>query len=83
MEQYKDLSSSGARTGIMYGLAKVHKIATDDLLSFRPILSVISTPTYKLAKFLVPILEPSQPMSKLLRTLSHLQKNFKVLVQNM
>ena len=42
----------------MHGLAKVHKIVTDGLPSFRPILSVISTPAYKLAKFLVPILEP-------------------------
>ena len=37
---------------------KVHKIATDDLPSFRPILSAIVTPTYKPAKFLVPMLEP-------------------------
>ena len=42
----------------MYGLAKVHKIVTDNLPSFRTILSAIGTPTYKLAKFLVPILEP-------------------------
>ena len=42
----------------MYGLAKVHKIVTDGLSSFRPILSAIGTPTYKLAKFLVPMLEP-------------------------
>ena len=56
-EQYKDLSPSGSRPGIMYGLAKVHKIVTDGLPSFRPILSAIGTPTYKLAKFLVPVLE--------------------------
>ena len=42
----------------MYGFAKVHKIVADDLPSFRPILSAIGAPTYKLAKFLVPILEP-------------------------
>ena len=42
----------------MYGSAKVHKIVTDSLPSFRPILLVIDTLTYKLAKFLVPILEP-------------------------
>ena len=42
----------------MYGSAKVHKIVTDDLPSFRPILSAIGTPTYKLAKFLVSMLEP-------------------------
>ena len=58
IEQYKDLSPSGSRPGIIYGLAKVHKIVTDGLPSFRPILSAISTPTYKLAKFLVPMLEP-------------------------
>ena len=58
IEQYKDLSRSGSRPGIMYGLAKVHKIVRDGLPSFRPILSAIGTPTYKPAKFLVPILEP-------------------------
>ena len=42
----------------MYGSAKVHKIVTDGLPSPRPILSVIGTPTYKLAKFLVLMLEP-------------------------
>ena len=56
-EQYKDLSPLVSRPGIMYGLAKVHKIVTDGLPSFRPILSTIGTPTYKLAKFLVPLLE--------------------------
>ena len=58
MEQYTDLNPSASRPGIMYGLAKVHKIVTDGLATFRPILSAIGTPTYKLAKFLVPILEP-------------------------
>ena len=57
-EQYKDPSPSGSRSGIMYSLAKVHKIVTDGLPSFRPILSATGTPTNKLAKFLVPILEP-------------------------
>ena len=42
----------------MYGLTKVHKIVTDGLPFFRPILSAIGTPTYKLAKFLIPVLEP-------------------------
>ena len=58
IEQYKDLSLWGSRPGIMYGSAKVHKIVTDGLPSFRPILSAIGTPTYKLAKFFLPILEP-------------------------
>ena len=42
----------------MYGSAMVHKVVRDGLPSFRPILSVIGTPTYKPVKFLVPILEP-------------------------
>ena len=58
IEQDQDLSPSGSRPGIMYGLAKVHKIGTDGLQSFRAILSSIGTPTNKLAKFLVPMLEP-------------------------
>ena len=58
IEQYKGLIPSGSKTGIMNGSPKVHKIATDSLLSFRPILSAIVTPVYKLAKFLVPMLEP-------------------------
>ena len=42
----------------MYGLAKVYKIVTDGIPSFRRILSALGTPTYKLEKFLVPMLEP-------------------------
>ena len=59
-EQYRDLSPSGSRPGIMYVLAKVHKTVTDGLPSFRPILPVIGTPTYKLAKFLVQILTTNE-----------------------
>ena len=57
IEQYKDLSLCGSWPGTMYGSAKVHKIVTDGLPSFRLILSAIGTPTYKLAKFIVPMLE--------------------------
>ena len=57
IEQYKDLSPSGLRPGIMYCSAKFNQIVADGLPSFRPILSAIGTPTYKLAKFLVPVLE--------------------------
>ena len=46
IQQYKDLSLSGSRPGIMYVLAKVCKIVTDDLPSFRPLLLAIGTPTY-------------------------------------
>ena len=58
IEQYKDLNSSGSRPGIKYGSAIVHKIVTDGLPSFKPILSAMDIPIYKLAKILVPMLEP-------------------------
>ena len=48
----------GPRFGIPYGLCKVHKQLVDNCPHFRPIMSAMKTPTYKLAKFLVPLLEP-------------------------
>ena len=42
----------------MYGLRKFHKDPTNSCPPFRPILSVVNTPMYNLAKFLIPILEP-------------------------
>ena len=55
---YCNLCPTGSRPGVMYGLAKVHKQLIDGFPKFRPILSAINTPTYKLAKFLVGIMEP-------------------------
>ena len=40
--------------GILYGLCKVHKTVVDVCPPLRPILSALGTPTYKLAKYLVP-----------------------------
>ena len=42
----------------MYGSSKVHKKCVNGCPPFRPILYALQTPTYKLAKYLVPILEP-------------------------
>ena len=55
---YDKLRPTGSRLGALYGLCKVHKKSTDGSPPFRPILSAIGTPTYKLAKFLVPKLSP-------------------------
>ena len=52
----KFVKPAGTRPGIMYGNFKVHKQQVDGCPPFRPILSVLQTPTYNLAKFLVPIL---------------------------
>ena len=48
----------GSRFGIFYGLGKFHKQLIDNCPPFRPIMSAVKTPTYNLAKFLVPLLEP-------------------------
>ena len=56
---YKNIKPAGSRPGILYGLGKVHKETNNGLSPFRPILSAIGTPTYKLAKFLLPFLMPS------------------------
>ena len=42
----------------MYGLAKIHKALEDGIPSFRPILSAIGTPAYKLPKFWDQLLKP-------------------------
>ena len=53
-EQFKKLAPTGSRPGILYGVPKIHK--TD--IPLRPILSVIGTHSYNLAKFLVSLLRP-------------------------
>ena len=53
---YFKLCPSGSRPGILYGLPKVHKPCIDNYPAYRPILSAIGTPSYKLSKVLVPIL---------------------------
>jgi len=56
--EYDKISPIGSKPGILYGLPKVHKPLVDNVPKFRPILSAINTPAYKLAKYLVPILSP-------------------------
>ena len=55
-KRYNDLHPVGSRPGILYGRAKIHKPIKDGVTPFRPILSDIVTPTYKIAKFFVPLL---------------------------
>ena len=57
-KEYQLIYLMGSRPGILYGSPKVHKPVINNCPKFRPILSTIGTPTYKLAKFLVPILSP-------------------------
>ena len=53
---YKKIKPVVSRPGILYGLGKVQKEIKNGLPPFRPILSGIGTPVYKLATFLPPFL---------------------------
>ena len=55
---YANLTPTGSRPSILYGLSKVHKPLVDGMPKLRPILSAINTPTYKLSQFLVKVLKP-------------------------
>ena len=55
--EYKKLKPRGSRFCILYGLCKIHKSLIDNCAPFWPILSAIKTPSYIIAKHLVPILE--------------------------
>ena len=56
---YKSIKPVGSKPGILYGLGKIHKEPLNGIPPFRPILSAVSTPTNKLAKFLLKVLTPS------------------------
>jgi len=51
---YKQLFASGSAPGILYGLAKIHKAN----VPLRPILAAYKTATYKIAKYLIPLIDP-------------------------
>ena len=51
-----NLKPCGSQSGVLYGLCKVHKGSDDQSPPFRPIMSAIDTPSYKIVKFLVPML---------------------------
>ena len=57
-EMSKFVKPVGTRPGIMYGNCKWHKQQVDGCPPFRSFLSALQTPTYNLAKFLVPIVNP-------------------------
>ena len=54
-KEYELIYHRGSRPGILYGSPKFHKSVINGCPNFRPFLSMIGTPTYKLATFLVPI----------------------------
>ena len=56
--EYDKIYLPESKPGNLYCSAKVHKPAIDKCPRFFPILSAITTPSYNLAKFLIPILSP-------------------------
>ena len=58
-KKYEDIYPVGSSPGILYSRVKIHKPINDGVPSFRPILSAIGAPTYKLCKFFVSLLKPS------------------------
>ena len=56
---YKSTKPVGSRPGILNGLGEIHKETRNGIPPFIPILSVIGTLTYKLAKILLKFLPPS------------------------
>ena len=58
-KEFSKMCPKGSSPGIFYGLCKVHKgVTSGDCPPFRPILSAINTPSYQIAKYLVPLLSP-------------------------
>ena len=63
-DAYKLIYPVGSRPGALYGLAKVHK----DNIPLRPVISMIGTPQYNLAKYLDTIIKPCIPATFMLNS---------------
>ena len=57
-DTYNSLYASGTAPGILYGLPKIHKPDFASKFQYRPILAAYNQASYKISKFLVPILCP-------------------------
>jgi len=55
---YNSLRVSGSGPGILYGLPKTHKVDFSSKFQFRPIFAAYNTPSFNIAKYFVPILNP-------------------------
>ena len=62
-KEYEIIYPRCSRPGILHRSPKVHKPVFNNCPKCRPVLSTIGTPTYKLAKVLVPICHLSHLMN--------------------
>ena len=58
MKYTKKLYVTGSGPGILYGSQKIHKPNFSHTFPLRPIFAAYNTASYKLSKFIVPILAP-------------------------
>ena len=52
------LTPDGPSSARLYGLPKIHKALVDGIPNYRPIISQIGSPTYKIAKYLLDFISP-------------------------
>jgi hypothetical protein len=72
---YKDLTLTGEyENGHFYGLPKIHKNSTDPPL--RPVISMVGTPSHKIAKFLNDILKEYLNEKYIIKSSNELILNF-------
>ena len=69
----QSLIPTGSKAGKLYGLIKVNKINNPS----RPVVSIIGTPKYKLAKFLDSIIKPSTSSKCMLSSTNHFIEKLK------
>ena len=79
-KNYDNLYPSDSKPRIFYALGKIHKALEDGIPTFRPILSAIGTPTYKLAKFCDKLLKPITTNEYTIKDLFSFAKEMKTLI---
>ena len=58
------LTRDGPSPACLYGLPKIHKALVDGHPNYRPIMSQIGSPTYKIAKYLLDFITKDEYMLK-------------------
>ena len=71
------LKPSGTTTGKLYGTCKVHK----EGYPVRPIVSMVNTPEYNLAKYLDSLIKPHIPMEYAITSSCGFLRQFKIFEQ--
>ena len=73
VNDFEKLIPVGSKPGKLYGMAKVHM----DQVPLRPVVSMVGTPEYNLAKYLDQLIKPYIPDTYLLRSTDDFMKRLK------